>query len=63
MMALVKQVQAEIIVNDKVELPFAAFIPCDNDGYGELATGSIRLHTLFRQTNDNKGGIHYGAHF
>jgi hypothetical protein len=44
--ASVTAAQAEVLVNDKQTLPFAVFVPCANDGAGEVVAGTIELHTL-----------------
>lgn len=55
--------RAEVVFNDKSEINFAVYIPCANDGAGEIAVGSIRLHTLVSDTFDSAGGRHYGIHY
>lgn len=38
--------QAEVVTNDMQEVPFAVFVPCANDGAGEVVSGTIVLHSL-----------------
>lgn len=50
------------IVNDIQTQSFAAFVPCANNGAGELVSGTIELHVLVTSTvNDNNvsGFYHY----
>ena len=54
--------QAAVTTNDTQTIPFAVFIPCANDGAGEVVSGTIQLHTLITSTvNGNKvsGKTHF----
>jgi hypothetical protein len=55
--------QARVISNDKIDIPFFAFVSCADGGNGEFAEGVIRLHSLVRETFDQAGGVHFGAVF
>ena len=52
--ASVTAAQAEVVTNNTVSYAYAGFVPCANDGAGELMTGTIEAHNLVTSTvNDN----------
>jgi len=52
---------ARVIVNDRFEEPFTTFIPCADEGAGELAEGLVTWHLLIRENVDNADGYHFGG--
>jgi hypothetical protein len=67
-MALVgaTSVQAEattVTTNEQVPITVFAFVPCANDGAGELVTLTGTLHVLTHVTMDDQGGLHVMQHF
>jgi hypothetical protein len=47
----------------KVPISIGVFIPCADDGAGEVVTLSGNLHIVLRFTQSKRGGIHAGFHF
>jgi hypothetical protein len=50
--------QAETVVNEVFPIVFSTFVPCANDGAGEVVTFFGNLHETFQVTFNNDGGIH-----
>ena len=47
--------QAEVTTNETQSLAFAGYVPCANDGTGEILSGEVEAHNLVASTtNDNK---------
>lgn len=63
LLVLALPIQAGVIANDMDNIDFVAFVPCADNGNGELIEGTGRLHVLFREEFDSAGGTHYGNHF
>jgi hypothetical protein len=59
---LAAPVQAEVVVNDSTEIALAAFVPCANDGAGEVVELAGPLHILI-STTISGSGISGVAHF
>lgn len=52
-------------ITDNVKVPlsgFGVFVPCANDGAGEVVTLSGTLHLLVHVTIDAHGGVHVKSH-
>lgn len=63
LLVLVVPAQATVVVNQKEDILFLAFVECADDGNGEWIEGEGRLHTVIREGFDENGGLHYGFHF
>jgi hypothetical protein len=50
MAASVSAAQAEVVTNETVTYAYSGFVPCANDGAGELLTGTIEVHNLITST-------------
>lgn len=50
LIGLAAPVQAEVVVNESVDLAIVAFVPCANGGAGELVSLEGPLHTLITFT-------------
>jgi hypothetical protein len=60
--AVIPQAQAEVQANESVPLSSTVFVPCANDGIGELVDLSGNLHILVTATinkNHVSGTTHY----
>jgi hypothetical protein len=60
--AVIPQAQAEVQTNESFPLSLTAFVPCANDGIGELVDVSGNLHILVTATINNNhvsGTTHY----
>lgn len=54
--------QPAVVVNESVPFSFVVFVPCANDGAGELVLLEGRLHVLLTETvNDNH--VSFKGHF
>lgn len=52
--ASVSAAQAKVVTNDWASVGYAGFVPCANDGAGEILAGRIDVHNLVTSTvNDN----------
>jgi hypothetical protein len=54
--------QAEVVVNESIDVEFPAFVPCANGGNGEVVDLKGRLHILIT-LNINKNRISGKTHF
>lgn len=52
-----------VTTNERVPLDLQAFVPCADDGAGELVQLSGPLHVLIHTTVDNKGGMTVRSQF
>jgi hypothetical protein len=52
-----------VTTNEQVPIVVFAFVPCANDGAGELVELSGTLHVLTHVTTDDQGGLHVKQHF
>jgi hypothetical protein len=59
---LAAPVQAEVVVNQSIDLNFMAFVPCANGGAGEVVNLSGPLHTLITY-NINGNNVSGNTHF
>jgi hypothetical protein len=50
MAASVTAAQAEVVTDETVSYAYSGFVPCANDGAGELVTGTIDAHNLITST-------------
>lgn len=55
--------RAEVTENVRVPLSIGVFVPCANNGAGEVVTLSGNLHILLRYNESASGAIHAGSHF
>jgi hypothetical protein len=65
-LAITGSLQAKALVtHDNIKEPFLedVFVPCANDGVGELVVISGQLHVLSHITEDMDGGFHVTIHF
>lgn len=53
---------AETLVNQVIPINISVFVPCANDGAGEIVTLSGDLHDTFALTFNNGGGVHIKMH-
>lgn len=49
--------------NERVPITLFVFVPCANDGTGELVELTGTLHVLTHVTIDDRGGLHVKTHF
>jgi opacity protein-like surface antigen len=52
-----------VTTNEQVPIVVLAFVPCANDGAGELVLLEGTLHVLTHVTIDDQGGLHVRQHF
>lgn len=52
-----------VTTNERVPIAVFAFVPCANDGAGELVVVTGTLHVLTHVTIDDQGGLHVRQHF
>lgn len=52
-----------VTTNEQVPITVFAFVPCANDGAGELVVLTGTLHVLTHVTIDDQGGLHVKQHF
>lgn len=52
-----------VTTNEQVPITVFAFVPCANDGAGELVLLTGTLHVLTHVTIDDQGGLHVKQHF
>jgi hypothetical protein len=52
-----------VTTNEFVPVTVLAFVPCANDGAGELVILTGTLHVLSHVTIDDQGGLHVKQHF
>jgi hypothetical protein len=52
-----------VTTNEQVPVTVLAFVPCANDGAGELVLLTGTLHVLTHVTIDDQGGLHVKQHF
>jgi hypothetical protein len=52
-----------VTTNERVPIALVAFVPCANDGAGELVQLTGTLHVLTHVTIDDQGGLHVKQHF
>jgi hypothetical protein len=52
-----------VTTNEQVPVVVFAFVPCANDGAGELVLLEGTLHVLTHVTIDDQGGLHVKQHF
>jgi hypothetical protein len=52
-----------VTTNEQVPVTVFAFVPCANDGAGELVVLTGTLHVLSHVTIDDQGGLHVKQHF
>lgn len=52
-----------VTTNEQVPVTVFAFVPCANDGAGELVVLTGTLHVLTHVTIDDQGGLHVRQHF
>jgi hypothetical protein len=52
-----------VTTNEQVPVTVFAFVPCANDGAGELVVLTGTLHVLTHVTTDAQGGLHVKQHF
>lgn len=50
-------------IEEKVPLELFVFVPCANDGAGELVVADGELHIVAQLVIDNRGGLHVSGHF
>jgi hypothetical protein len=60
--ASVNLAQAKVITNDTASLGFAGFVPCADDGAGEILSGTIDVHNLVTSTV-NKNNVSWQFQF
>jgi hypothetical protein len=52
-----------VTTSERVPVTVFAFVPCANDGAGELVLLTGTLHVLTHVTIDDQGGLHVKQHF
>jgi hypothetical protein len=52
-----------VTTNEQIPIVLLAFVPCANDGAGELVLLEGTLHVLTHVTIDDQGGLHVKQHF
>ena len=52
-----------VTTNEQIPIALVAFVPCANDGAGELVQLTGTLHVLTHVTIDDQGGLHVKQHF
>lgn len=53
---------AEVVFNENVPIPFFTFVPCANEGAGEIVVFTGLHHVLIAETTDTNGGTHSMVH-